>query len=96
MKIAGSEAKLTVPEVGELLVKFKTAAEVISVNVIPSTEPYTRKDDLRFPVALFTEAQSKLNVPAFKPEKFRNRSIVIEVVLSVVPVERKTMLSVPR
>jgi hypothetical protein len=41
---------------------------------------------LRSPVELFTEAQSKLSVPALTPVKSRKRSTAAELVLSVVPV----------
>jgi hypothetical protein len=44
-------------------------------------------------VPLFTEAQSKLSVPALTPEKFIKKSIAVLEVLSVVPVVNKTILS---
>ena len=82
------------PEEATLLVTLSTAALESSVNVVPSVLVYTRSELFRFPVLLFTSAQSKLIVPATLPVKSRKRSIAQELVLSVEPVERRTIFPV--
>ena len=43
----------------------------------------------------YSQAQSKLSVPALTPVKLRKRSTATELVLSVVPVESRTSVPVP-
>jgi hypothetical protein len=82
-----------VPAVGELLVKFNTCADVISVKLTLSMEAYTRNEPFLLPVELLIDAQSNFNTPAFNPEKFKERSTAADVLLSVVPVDNKPILS---
>ena len=83
------------PAVGLLLVKFSTCAATISVKVVPSVEPYTLRVLFLLPVLLLSDAQSKLKVPAFTVVKSKNKSMAMEDVLSVAPVERITNDCVP-
>ena len=81
-------ATLLMTENGRLVV-------VSSVHVVPSVLQNIFKVPPRSPVELATSARSTLRVPALTPVKSMKKSAAVEVVLLLVPVERKAMLLDP-
>ena len=77
--------------VGKLFVRFNTLVKFSSVKDIPSVLEKTFIEPLRSPVLLFTDAQSKLSVPAFKPVKSIKKSRAAAVLLSADPVDNSTI-----
>src|SRR5690242_3332478 len=96
LSAAGNATEVTLPEPATLFVKLSTAAPASSVQVVPLGLEYTRIEPLRSPVELNTVLQVNPSVPALVCEKSSCRSTAAAEVLSVVPVESRTRVPVPR